>query len=311
MTVLAGVLPRLASLALQPAVLAAGVATGVAVGTVGVGTGAIQVTDPGPRLTALFECPDSGHVVKNLPSDQNVLVTARTADGTWLEIYIGEAGVERGWARASSLKLKAAPDSLPIASCTPSATPEPATAPPTTTPSGSGPVVSSTGLPTGAPATAPPVTPSPIPTASKTAVPTSPPTSAPTAEPTPTATAPTAYLTDAQIHDVPKDVPTNTYIIYPPGCTGYYTLAPFTVRAFDPDGIATVYLYFQAPNDNTTRSVLMDSEGGDLYYGAFGSDGTFGEGIFNYYFTSTDTLGHTRTLFESNQQLVALQYCAD
>ena len=116
---LAGALPRLASAVLQPPALAAGLATGILGGAVGVGTGVIPVTDAGPRLIAISECPDSNNVVTRLASDQKVLVTARTATGAWLQLYLGEPGAERGWTRATSLELASSADALPVADCVP------------------------------------------------------------------------------------------------------------------------------------------------------------------------------------------------
>ena len=125
----AGALPRLASAVLQPPALAAGLVTGVLGGAVGVGTGAIPVTDAGPRLTAVYECPDSNRIVTRLAPEQQVLVTARTANGAWLQLYLGEPDAERGWATATALRLPSSADSLPIADCTPSSSPPDGTQP--------------------------------------------------------------------------------------------------------------------------------------------------------------------------------------
>jgi hypothetical protein len=116
---LAGSLPRLASAVLQPQVLAAGLVTGVGVGAVGVGTGAIPVTDVGPRITFVYECPDSNRVVERLTEGQSVLVTARTSNGAWLQVYVGTPDAERGWTKASSLQLPSPADALPVADCVP------------------------------------------------------------------------------------------------------------------------------------------------------------------------------------------------
>jgi len=176
----ASALPKLAAALLQPPALAAGLVTGIVSGAVGVGTGAIPVTDPGPRLNTLYECPGSGRVVANLAPDQKVLVTARSADGAWLQIYVGEPGVERGWASAAKLHLAAAPDSLPIADCTPEPTPETSLELPSALPSPEATVVA-TVVPTAVPVTLPPgATPSPTPKPTATPKPTKTPTPTPT-----------------------------------------------------------------------------------------------------------------------------------
>src|SRR6185369_11475018 len=226
---LAGILPRLASIASQPAVLAAGVATGVAVGAVGVGTGAIPVTDPAPRNAPLYECPGSTHVVTSITPNQNVLVTARSTDGQWLQIYVGEPGAERGWAPASALQLKAAPDSLPVADCTPDATPEPSPTGPE--PSSVGPTDSAP-VPSAVPAT---VAPSAAGTAPPAPTPSKPPT--PTHAATPGPTGPGPFLSQLEIVTPSKDAATGTYIFYATGCTGKVTHATISVVATDPDGI--------------------------------------------------------------------------
>ena len=120
---LAGALPRLASAVLQPPALAAGLATGILGAAAGVGSGVIPVTDAGPRLTAIYECPDSNRVVTRLAADQKVLVTARTSNGAWLQLYLGEPDAERGWTRATSLQLPSTADALPVADCVPSSSP--------------------------------------------------------------------------------------------------------------------------------------------------------------------------------------------
>src|SRR6185369_7850624 len=180
LTMFASALPKLAAALLQPPALAAGLVTGIVSGAVGVGTGAIPVTDPGPRLNTLYECPGSGRVVANLAPDQKVLVTARSADGAWLQIYVGEPGVERGWASAAKLHLAAAPDSLPIADCTPEPTPETSLELPSALPSPEATVVA-TVVPTAVPVTLPPgATPNPTPKPTATPKPTKTPTPTPT-----------------------------------------------------------------------------------------------------------------------------------
>jgi len=312
MSMLAGLLPKLASLAVQPVVLAAGVATGVTVGAIGVGTGAIPVTDSPPYNAVLYECPGSGRIVTSIAPNQNVLVTARSADGQWLQIYVGSAGAERGWAPASSLQLRAAPESLPVEDCTPESTPPPAS-------------VAPTGAPTAAPLSAPPsVEPSALPSAAPSLVPTSvPPSASPTPEPsatevatatpspTPGPTSPGPYFSDFTIYDPPKDPSTGNYLMYPPGCTGYFTHAGMTVVVTDPDGVGAVFLYYQPSGAGSWSSVEMQWEGGNLYDAQISSDGTWGDGPVSYYITAWDSNEEYATMYGDADHAIVLEYCAD
>jgi hypothetical protein len=299
---LAGALPRLATALLQPTVLVAGVATGVTLGTVGVATGAIPVKDPGPRLTSLYECPGSGRVVTNLAPDQRVLVTARSADGAWLQIYVGEPGVERGWAQASRLDLKAAPDSLPIAECTPSATPEPLTAPPSIAPSATT-TASATSTPfggqTNAPHTAPPIgTPSPSPT--KTSTPTSAPTPSPTKTPAPTPTPLTGPVLSGLSVYTGDHGGDGIWRIYPTTCPyGYSWNFGMTVDAADPDGIKSVTMYYKLTG-GSAQSVPMTQEGVDdtLWDGGLMSTDTWPAGPMTIWFQGKDNLDHLGPIYD-------------
>jgi len=304
---LAALAPRLASLAAQPAVIAAGVATGVAVGAVGVGTGAIPVTDPGPRLVALYECPDAARVVRSLQSNQSVLVTARSADGQWLQIYIGEAGATSGWARAASLQLKAAPDSLPVADCTVSVPVAPTFAETLGAPSV---------LPSGTPAPSATATPSTEPTvaASATPAPTKTPKPSPTAGPTPTPYF-GPFLSELVISDPPPDSGTGRYYIWPTGCSLNFHVG-MELKATDPDGMATVTLWVKPEGGTAVSSAaLYDGSSPDhngQYYAEFQSDGTWGPGIVQYWFVGEDTLGNqSPPLYGGSDQIVELKYCAD
>jgi hypothetical protein len=304
-SLLAALAPKLASLAVQPAVLAAGVATGVAVGAVGVGTGAIPVTDPGPRLTALYECPDAARVVTNLQPSQNVLVTARTADGQWLEIYIGQAGAESGWARASSLQLKAAPDSLPIADCTPAATPEFTASSPTFVPS-LGPSV------TDVPATVvPSIGSSPTPAPTK--------TPKPTRTPRPTPTAPTGpKLSAFTLNPYPgywyivEDPPgSGLYPMFQVGCTiGNWTVG-FYIEAQDPDGIASVTLSYQPPGVSAPLEETMGEEGPGEYYREIVSEDAWSLGEIDYSITAIDGVGDSTTFNGPSNYRIISTNCDD
>src|SRR5437867_9021507 len=51
-----------------------------------------------PANLALLACPGSGGVLANVPTGASLLVTGRSSDGHWLEVYLGEPGVDRAWA---------------------------------------------------------------------------------------------------------------------------------------------------------------------------------------------------------------------
>jgi hypothetical protein len=84
-----------------------------------------------------MSCPVAGAVVTHAVSGTTVLVTARSADGSWLQLYVGQPGAERGWLPASSVRLLESPAGLPVVDCGPSGaavTPAPPTLSPTAPP---------------------------------------------------------------------------------------------------------------------------------------------------------------------------------
>jgi hypothetical protein len=181
-TVLAGVGPRLAAIVAQHgASIAAGALSGALLGGAGVVTGVVPTGGAanGAPSRALSACPGSGAEVGRISSGTPLLVIARSADGAWLEVYIGGPGIDSGWASVDALKLRDAASSLPVADCgiTPSAAPTPgpivSPAPPpsqialpTAT---AGPSPSPTSRPTKTPKPTPKPTPTPVPTSFKSA----------------------------------------------------------------------------------------------------------------------------------------------
>jgi hypothetical protein len=309
---LAALAPKLASLAVQPAVLAAGVATGVAVGAVGVGTGAIPVADPKPHNAPLYECPDSTRVVTSVAPNQNVLVTARSADGRWLQIYVGEAGTESGWAPASALQLKAAPDSLPIADCTPEPTPVDTALPTSLEPPSEQPSAGPTD--SISPSLAPTIQPtrSALPTPSKTPAPTKTPKPSPTAPTGPKLSAFTLNpypREDLVVEDPPGS---GQYPMYAIGCSdGYWTVGIY-IEAQDPDGIASVTLYYQPEGVSTPIEEPMGEEGPGEYYREIVTDYEHWEtGEIDYWITATDGVGDSTTFNGPSNKTLVFAYCND
>ena len=196
------------------------------------GTGEAAGTSPagfGPGLEVVL-CPDQRPVVGTIPQGQEVLVTARSADGGSLQVHWPVPGIEYGWTKAGPIELKGDAATLPVGTC--------ATRP----------------VPTPTPAVTPTPTPSPTPTPTPAVTPTPSPTPTPTPSPTPTPK-PTASPTPK-----PNVAPrvsglkaSRTTISFDRGA--YCVTAPkrttISVAATDADGIASVTLYFRRPGSTT------------------------------------------------------------
>lgn len=174
--VLAGILPKVSTIVAQHGLgIAAGVVSGAIVGGAGIATGVIPAgggTQGAPSI-ALLACPGSGPQVARLSSGQRTLITAKSADGAWLLVYVGAPGVPGGWAPAAALRAEADITSLPVSQCGTDvavATALPTLAAP----------------PTGLPSTTPTSPPSLAPTVGPTAIVTPKPTKTPKPTPKPT-----------------------------------------------------------------------------------------------------------------------------
>ena len=94
------------------AVLGAGLLSGAVAGSALVATGTVEFggSASGPASAGaglqLVPCPDQGPVLGSIPRDQKVLVTARSADGAWLQLYWPAPGIERAWTKAGPLSLE-------------------------------------------------------------------------------------------------------------------------------------------------------------------------------------------------------------
>ena len=86
---LANVLPRLGSLLSQRGVqaIAAGFLSGAVGGSALVATGLVPLggTRLAPPTVALMACPGAGGTLARVTTGQSLLVTARSADGRWLD----------------------------------------------------------------------------------------------------------------------------------------------------------------------------------------------------------------------------------
>ncbi len=269
--------------------VAAGLLTGAVVGSTVVASGILSAEPQReePKFVALLACPGGGPELARVPAGQELLITARSEDGTWLEVYVGQPGVTYAWAPAPALRAASALDALPVSECDTSQTFLPTLGPPETTgvPSTG---VPATVVPTPGPtipgvsaSAAPPATPTPRPsgtpkpTASKTATPSKTPTSPPpTPTPTPVPPTPTPEPPNnaPSIFNLSRDRP-----CVDNGPTASQTIV--TVFASDPDpgDTLTVRLrlgrIYQGNQYYRLGSFLMTHVGGGQYnYTIFVSD---------------------------------------
>jgi len=289
-------LPALGTL-LQPQVLVAGLLTGVIGGTVGVATGAIEVADPVPHNQVLYACPDGGRVVTSVQPDAKVLVVARSADGAWLELYVGTPGVEFAWAPVSALQLTSAPDSLPIDACAPEASAGPRPTglqPPTEFPSSEQPTASA----------APSIAPTTSPTPTSTATPAPSPTS--TLAPTPTPlTGP--VLSNLNV-TYGEDAGGGLWRIYY-GCSSgeYYDSFGFTVEAADEDGVASVTVHWDPVGAAESSSPMEEDFDTLVWVGFISPEPGWSPGPIHVWFTATDTSDNPGPVLESASEGVTFE----
>jgi hypothetical protein len=210
---------RITSMVTQPSALAmaAGVLAGAIAGLGLVSAGIPFARPSEPGKVALQACPGAGPVLAHVAGGQTMLVTARSVDGRWLQVYVGTPGVDLAWGPAAAISLQAPGDGLPVGGCqgVPLPTQPPATPGPTLPPDATtSPAPSITGVvfPTPGPTPPPGVTAPPTPKPPRTPQPT--PTPKPTPKPTPTPS-PTAVPTPT-----PTPVITPTPDTTPPSITG-------------------------------------------------------------------------------------------
>ena len=213
-----------------------------------------------PNLLALVTCPGSGAIVANAAPGDQMLLTGRSADGSWVQVYI-PGPVSHGWAPKGLLTIDGDPSTLPEVDCGQVAVVSPSpeiTATPSVSPS-----ESATPSPTPTPTPTPKVTPTPTPTPK--------PNSAP----------------------VLAGLKSSTGLIqYPVAATGC-NLGPksarISVTATDSDGIASVTLFFRKPGASSYQSRSM-TKSGSTYSApvSVSSDGLTKSGTLAYYAVATD-----------------------
>lgn len=280
--------------------------SGVLVGAVGGGAIVANgvfgpATNPAPAanqaaMLALLACPGSGAVLARVPSGQPLLATGRSSDGTWVQIYLPEPGIDRAWVPGSALNIQGDAASLPVVACSAPAAPASPPGTPTATPT----ELPATAQPTPPPATPPLPTPSPTASASPTPTPSA--TAKPNAGP-PALTglkAAPATLSTGDVAYCPQDP----------------RVASLSVTANDPDGIAKVVLYYRPPGASSYSSKPMSgpSTGGTWTASlSTAADGIKAGGTLAYYVAATDGAATPATtrLPRTGTQAVKIKVCAN
>lgn len=309
----------------------AGLMSGAVAGSALVASGAIPF---GGSATAapsviLLACPGAGPVLAELSDGEALLVTARSADGTWLQVHIGQPGVDRGWAPAAALRMESAADALPVADCSgPSAAPSGSPAATasaivaTASPSPSAPSPTPTTAPTAAPTPTitprPTATPTPRPTPTPTPRPTPTPSPKPTPKPTPTpvptptptpppdTTAPT--LSNLIITSPGRDPNDGQFYIYGQGCPPPQT-ATVTVNATDPDDpVSAVTLYYWPGGSGVLSTSMVKQSNSNVWVGTIVAQG-WDAGQISYWVRAVDTHGNIRQLDQSNNYILTKGMC--
>ncbi len=239
-----------------------GTGTLLATGTINVGGGTAATPTAGPGLQ-LVACPNIGPVIGTIPQGEKVLVTGRSADGGWLQIYYPGPAFERAWTKAGPLQLQADASGLPVASCE---------APTAQRPGASAAVVP-----------APEASPSPQASPSTEPSPVAIPSPSPAASAQPSATA-----TPKPTPNVPPAIAAFTAstktLSYDQGA--YCPTAPmtvtFTLKATDAGGVVSATLYWKKPGASAYVAAPMTLAGGSAQAGTWTkSVGTKGSGTWN------------------------------
>jgi hypothetical protein len=312
MTLFANLGPRLGSLFAQRGVQAivAGVLSGVVGGSALVATGVIPTggTRQAPDL-ALMACPGSGPVLAHVPTGKTLLVTARSGDGAWLEVYIGEPGIDRAWAPVSALKLQSAADALPVDDCAAASTLQPLGTP---TPTVTAVVVTPSPEPSLAPNATPTLAPSatPRPTASLkvTPKPTGTPHPTPTATPVPTPTPDTTGPTISNLTitgavacgDIPSQYCIFVTVCPPPNA------ATISIDATDPSGVIDANLWYRLGSSGGYSAVGLNHSG-DTWSGTISAGSSGGQ--VEYFWEAFDSFGNQSNLNNTSDRILRIDGC--
>jgi hypothetical protein len=319
---------------------------GLAVGGLVIGTiGSLTLggrADPGAVVSdplPLFACPDGQTVIGQVQPGEQVLVTARSADGSWLQVHFPDGLQARAWGERAAFTLDTDPGSLPVADCTPASaapggpgasltitanySPSP---PPTRVP------IPPTVAPTEAPLiTAPPTaTPRPTPTQRPTATPrgtpkgtpvptkgaTPPPTAAPSPTPTPTQAPDTTPPSLSGLDWGPNTITSSPAT----GCAVPDDTTTIYVTAADPSGVQSVTLWYDPPGATlgwTAKNMplLSGNSTNGVYRTTVTTNNNWAFGQFAnpermyFYVVAVDTKANSRQLPTSNYPYVNVVVC--
>ena len=277
--------------------LVAGALTGVMTMSALIAGGVVSAASgppPVPANLVVSGCMGSGILTIAKPGEQ-MLVTGRSADGSWLEVYVPGPAAHSGWVPAGSVNLLADGSGLPVVGCSEVAaatgTPAPkATAVATETPT---PTTAATAAATPTPTPTAKPTPKPTTAVVATAKPTAAPTSPPTPTPTPTATPNVGPV----FTTLPTASPT-TVGVNPLGtgnCGKLVQGTTITTAATDPDGVASIELWIEPSGSSTYRHYGDFVQKGDLWYGfVYTTKDRIPDGALSFYAVAVDSKGATR-----------------
>ncbi len=256
------------------AAIVAGALVGAASGGTLVATGAVHFggsSGSGAASQArisLVACPNQGPVIGDVAAGEQVLVTGRTADNAWLELYYPAPGISAAWTPAGPLQLQGSLASLPVHACNaPSPTP--------------GPSLIAEVSPSPPASPSPAISPSPEVSPSPEISPS--PSPSPGASPTPNVGPKLTSLAAS----------TKT-LYYDPSsyCSkGSAETVTFSVNATDPNGVASVALFWQEPGGSYTSRAMTKSGSTWSLTLSSKNDSINTAGTLNYYVHANDTLG--------------------
>jgi len=264
---------------------------GIAVGAIGGGAMASGVLGGGKSgaaggQLAVYPCPNQGPALARVDSGQQLLVTGRLADGSWLRIHLPTPGRTEGWVQSTPLTVNGSIDTLPVVTCAPVT----AVASPDVVPQESLTAIVN-------------ATPTPEPPPSASAVP-------PSSGPTPT---PSAHPSVAGL------VASTRTVSYDQGsyCPTAVKTVTFSVRASGASGIASVTLFWRAPGASAFAQAAMSRTGGTATSGTWQAsldttaNGLTKAGALAFYAIAKDATGVTSRIPPSGAGSVTVAVCAN
>ena len=240
---------------------------------------------------AVYPCPNQGPALLKVAAGQQLLVTGRLADNSWLRIHLPTPGRTEGWIQSTPLTVKGSVDSLPVATCAAEAV----VPPPDVVP-----LESLTAVVNATPTPEP--TPGPTPTLA--------PSSAPTPTPTPTP-GPQVALSGL--------TPSARTVSYDQAA--YCPTAPkkvtISVKGTDSAGVTGVTLYWRGPSGGSFTQSPMSRTGGSAKSGTWQvtldttANGLTSAGPLAFYAVATDAAGTTARMPTSGASSITVAVCSN